>query len=102
MGTLLAHIQPAVNELLQTLSCSLSGTLPQICSVALVAEAQNPALVLVEPWNCTQFISLIEIPLKSLPILRQINCLICRLTDGALSHLVQISNQDIIQGQLQY
>ena len=49
----------------------------------------------------------VQIPLQSLPALQQINTaapcgVICELTEGAHSPLVQVIDKDIKQGCLQY
>ncbi|PKU44339.1 integral membrane protein dgcr2 idd [Limosa lapponica baueri] len=68
----------------------------------VVTQVQDPALGLVEPHTIGLGPSIqpIQILLKSLPTLQQINTptqlgVICKLTEGALDALVQIIDEDI-------
>ncbi|KAK4814940.1 hypothetical protein QYF61_006884 [Mycteria americana] len=86
LGTLLAHIQAAVNE-----------------------HPQDLALSLVEPHTVgpSPSIQPVQVPLQSLPPLKQINTpaqlgVICKLTEGALDPLFQITHKDIKQGWPQH
>jgi len=65
---------------------------------------QDPAFGLVEPHTTglSPSIQSVQIPLQSLPTLQQINtptqlCFICKLTEGALNPLIQITDKDIKQ-----
>ncbi|KAK4827977.1 hypothetical protein QYF61_022679 [Mycteria americana] len=82
-------------------------------SVALhgvvVTQVQDPALSLVESHTIGlgQLIQPVQIPLQSLPTLKEINAsaqlgVICKLTEGALNPLVQIIDKDIKQNWSQY
>ncbi|KAK4832461.1 hypothetical protein QYF61_023508 [Mycteria americana] len=93
MGTLLAHIQPAIS---QPITPALHGV--------VVAQVQDPALSLVEPHTIglSPSIQPVQVPLQSLPSLKQINTptqlgVVCKLTEGALDPLVQIIDKDIKQ-----
>ncbi|KAK4824684.1 hypothetical protein QYF61_017408 [Mycteria americana] len=102
LGTLLAHIQAAVNQHPQVLFC-LAAFQP-LCPkpVALhgvaVAQVQDLALGLVEP-HTTDLVPSIQ-PVQSLPPLKQINTptqlgVICKLTEGALNPFIQIIDKDV-------
>ncbi|KAK4824175.1 LOW QUALITY PROTEIN: hypothetical protein QYF61_011472, partial [Mycteria americana] len=104
LGTLLAHIQAAVNQHPQVLFC-LAAFQP-LCPkpVALhgvaVAQVQDLALGLVEP-HTIGLVPSIQ-PVQSLPPLKQINTptqlgVICKLTEGALDPFIQIIDKDIKQ-----
>ncbi|KAK4811103.1 hypothetical protein QYF61_016389 [Mycteria americana] len=107
LGTLLAHIQAAVNQHPQVLLC-LAAFQPLFPKpVALhgvdVAQVQDLALSLVEPHTIgpSPSIQPVQVPLQSLPTLKQINTpaqlgVICKLTEGALDPFVQIIDKDII------
>ncbi|KAK4815123.1 hypothetical protein QYF61_017398 [Mycteria americana] len=69
-----------------------------------VAQVQDPALSLVEPHttDLSPSIQPVQVPLQSLPLLKQINTpaqlgVICKLTEGALHPFVQIIDKDIKQ-----
>jgi len=73
-----------------------------------VTEVQDPAFGLVEPHTVGlgPLIQPVQIPLQSLPTLKQIDTpaqlgVICKLTEGALNTLVQIIDKDVKQGQTQ-
>ncbi|KAK4813127.1 hypothetical protein QYF61_011338 [Mycteria americana] len=113
LGTLLAHIQPAVDQHPQVLLCQAAFQPPFPKPVALhgvaVTQVQDPALSLVEPHTIgpSPWIQPVQVPLQSLPTLQQINTpaqlgVICKLTEGALNPLVQITDDDIKQDWPQY
>ncbi|KAK4813314.1 hypothetical protein QYF61_023989 [Mycteria americana] len=89
LGTLLAHIQATVNQHPQVLLCqaAFQPLLPKPVALHGVAVAQ--------------------VPLQSLPILKQINAptqlgVICKLTEGALDPFIQIIDKDIKQNWPQH
>ncbi|KAK4823855.1 LOW QUALITY PROTEIN: hypothetical protein QYF61_007503 [Mycteria americana] len=105
LGTLLAHIQPALDQHLQVLF--LWAAFQPLCPkpVALhgvaVAQVQDLALGLVEPHTIGfgPSIQPVQVPLQSLPPLKQINTptqlgVTCKLTEGALDPFVQIIDKD--------
>ncbi|KAK4830366.1 hypothetical protein QYF61_010143 [Mycteria americana] len=76
---------------------------------AIVTQVQDLALGLVEPHTIgpRPLIQPVQIPLQSLPLLKQINTpaelgVICKLTDGALDPFVQIIDKDVKQDWPQY
>ncbi|KAK4814948.1 hypothetical protein QYF61_006892 [Mycteria americana] len=94
LGTLLAHIQVAVNEHPQVLLCqaAFQPLFPKPVALHGVAVAQ------IQP---------VQVPLQSLPPLKQINTpaqlgVICKLAEGALDPLFQITHKDIKQGWPQH
>ncbi|KAK4824898.1 hypothetical protein QYF61_021138 [Mycteria americana] len=108
LGTLLAHIQAAVNQHPQVLFCW--AAFQPLCPkpVALhglaVTQVQDLALGLVKPHTVGlgPLIQPVQIPLQSLPTLKQINTpaqlgVICKLTEGALNPFIQIIDKDIKQ-----
>ncbi|KAK4806202.1 hypothetical protein QYF61_001126 [Mycteria americana] len=108
LGTLLAHIQVAVNQHPQVLLCQAAFQPLFPKPVALhgvaVAQAQDLALGLVEPHTIDLGPSIqpVQVPLQSLPPLKQINTpaqlgVVCKLTEGALDPLIQIIDKDIKQ-----
>ncbi|KAK4832946.1 hypothetical protein QYF61_026602 [Mycteria americana] len=113
LGTLLAHIQAAVNQHPQVLFCQAAFQPLFPRTVALhgvaVAQVQDLALGLVEPHTIGLGPSIqpVQVPLQSLPTLKQINTptqlgVICKLTEGALDPLVQIIDKDIKQNWPQH
>ncbi|KAK4818569.1 hypothetical protein QYF61_014705 [Mycteria americana] len=95
LGTLLAHIQAAVDQHPQVLLCQAAFQPLFPTPVALhgvaVAQVQDPTLGLVEPHTIDlgPWIQPVQVPLQSLPTLQQINTaaqlgVICKLTEGAL------------------
>ncbi|KAK4824258.1 LOW QUALITY PROTEIN: hypothetical protein QYF61_012524 [Mycteria americana] len=111
LGTLPAHIQPAIGQHPQVLFHQAAFQPPFPKPVALhgivVTQVQDPALSLVEPHaiGLGSLIQPAQIPL--LPTLKQINTptqlgVICKLTEGALRPLIQIIDKDIKQNQPQY
>ncbi|KAK4811287.1 hypothetical protein QYF61_023339 [Mycteria americana] len=108
LGTLLAHIQPAVNQHPQVLLCqaAFQPLFPKPVALhgVVVTQVQDLALGLVEPHttDLSPSIQPVQIPLQSLPTLKQIDTpsqfdVICKLTEGALNPLIQIIDKDIKQ-----
>ncbi|KAK4812409.1 hypothetical protein QYF61_019643 [Mycteria americana] len=108
LGTLLAHIEVAVNQHPQVLFClaAFQPLFPKPVTLhgVAVAQVQDLALGLVKPHTIDLGPSIqpIQVPLQSLPPLKQINTptqlgVICKLTEGALDPLVQIIDKDIKQ-----
>ncbi|KAK4816266.1 LOW QUALITY PROTEIN: hypothetical protein QYF61_014338 [Mycteria americana] len=92
LGTLLAHIQAAVNQHSQVLLCraAFQPLFPKPVALHGVAVAQP-----------------VQVPLQSLPTLKQINTpaqlgVICKLTEGALDPFVQIIDKDVKQNWPQH
>ncbi|KAK4832143.1 hypothetical protein QYF61_020883 [Mycteria americana] len=113
LGILLAHIQPAVNQHSQVLSCQAafqpSFPKPVALHGVVVTQVQDPALGLVEPHTVGLGPSIqpVQVPLQSLPPLKQINTpaqlgVVCKFTEGALNPLVQIIDKDMKQNWPQY
>ncbi|KAK4829076.1 hypothetical protein QYF61_002020 [Mycteria americana] len=113
LGTLLAHIQAAVNQHPQVLLCQAAFQPLFPKPVALhgvaVAQVQDLALGLVEPRTIDlgPWIQPVQVPLQSLPPLKQINTptqlgVICKLTEGALDPFVQIIDKDVKQNWPQH
>ncbi|KAK4817943.1 hypothetical protein QYF61_003373 [Mycteria americana] len=113
LGTLLAHIQPAVNQHPQVLFCqaAFQPLFPKPVALhgVVVTQVQDPALGLVEPHTIGPGPSIqpVQVPLQSLPTLKQINTpsllgVICKLTEGALDPFVQITDKDIEQNWPQH
>ncbi|KAK4830661.1 LOW QUALITY PROTEIN: hypothetical protein QYF61_012541, partial [Mycteria americana] len=102
LGTLLAHIQAAVNQHPQVLFCvaAFQPLFPKPVALhgVAVAQVQDLALGLVKPHTIGPSPSI----QPSLPTLKQINTptqlgVICKLTEGALDPFVQIIDKDIKQ-----
>ncbi|KAK4820324.1 hypothetical protein QYF61_023557 [Mycteria americana] len=113
LGTLLAHIQPAVNQHAQVLLCwaAFQPLFPKPIALhgVAVAQGQDLALSLVEPHTIDlgPWIQPVQVPLQSLPTLQQMNTptqlgVICKLTQGALDPFVQITDKDIKQNWPQH
>ncbi|KAK4806165.1 hypothetical protein QYF61_001088 [Mycteria americana] len=113
LGTLLAHIQAAVNQHPQVLLCQAAFQPLFPKPVALhgiaVAQAQDLALGLVKPHTIhpSPSIQPVQVPLQSLPTLQQINTptqlgVVCKLTEGALDPFVQIIDKDVKQNWPQH
>ncbi|KAK4830116.1 hypothetical protein QYF61_008543 [Mycteria americana] len=109
LGTLLAHIQAAVNQHPRALLCQAAFQplfpKPVALTGVVVAQVQDLALGLVEPHTIGlgPLIQPVQVPLQSLPTLQQINTptqlgVICKLTEGALNPLLQIIDEDICRG----
>ncbi|KAK4819628.1 hypothetical protein QYF61_008848 [Mycteria americana] len=108
LGTLLAHIQLAVNQHPQVLfRWAASQPLfpkPVALHGVAVTQVQDLALGLVEPRTIDLGPSIqpVQVPLQSLPPLQQINTptqlgVTCKLTEDALDPLVQIIDKDVKQ-----
>ncbi|KAK4815206.1 hypothetical protein QYF61_021825 [Mycteria americana] len=113
LGTLLAHIQAAVNQHPQVLLCQAAFQPLFPKPVALhgvaVAQVQDLALGLVKPHTIDLGPSTqpVQVPLQSLPTLKQINTptqlgVICKLTEAALDPFVQIIDKDVKQNWPQH
>ncbi|KAK4810530.1 LOW QUALITY PROTEIN: hypothetical protein QYF61_004493 [Mycteria americana] len=111
LGTLLAHIQAAVNQHSQVLFClaAFQPLFPKPVALHGVAVAQDLALGLVEPHTIDLGPSNqpVQVPLQSLPTLKQINTptqlgVICKLTEGALDPFIHIIDKDIKQNWPQH
>ncbi|KAK4826284.1 LOW QUALITY PROTEIN: hypothetical protein QYF61_007131 [Mycteria americana] len=105
LGTLLPHIQPAVNQHPQVLLCwaAFQPLFPKPVALhgVAVAQVQDPALGLVEPHTIgpSPSIQPVQVPLQSLPTLKQVNTpaqlgVICKLAEGALNPFIQIIDKD--------
>ncbi|KAK4813546.1 LOW QUALITY PROTEIN: hypothetical protein QYF61_009589 [Mycteria americana] len=108
LGTLLAHIQPAVDQHAQVLffQAAFQPLFPKPVALhgVVVIQVQDLALGLVEPHTIGLGPSMqpVQVPLQSLPTLKQIDVpaklgVICKLTEGILSPLIQIIDKDIKQ-----
>ncbi|GAB0204040.1 hypothetical protein GRJ2_002869600 [Grus japonensis] len=113
LGTLLAHIQPAIDQYLQVLfrQAAFQPLFPKPIALhgVIVTQVQDLALSLLEPHTVGlgPLIQTVQIPLQNLPTLKQINTptqlgVICKLTEGALNPLIQIIDKDIKQTWPQY
>ncbi|KAK4827773.1 hypothetical protein QYF61_021518 [Mycteria americana] len=113
LGTLLAHIQAAVNQHPQVLfrRAAFQPLFPKPVALhgVAVAQVQDLALGLVKPHTIglSPWIQPVQVPLQSLPTLKQINTptqlgVICKPTEGALDPLVQIIDKDIKQNWPQH
>ncbi|KAK4827170.1 LOW QUALITY PROTEIN: hypothetical protein QYF61_015132 [Mycteria americana] len=113
LGTLLAHIQLAVNQYPQVLFpwAAFQPLFPKPVALhgVVVLQVQDPALGLVEPHTIdfSPSIQPVQIPLQSSPTFKQIDTpaqlgVICRLTEGALNPFIQIIDKDINQDWLQH
>ncbi|KAK4825874.1 hypothetical protein QYF61_003148 [Mycteria americana] len=109
LGTLLAHVQLAVNQHPQVLFCqaAFQPLFPKPVALhgVVVSQVQDLALGLVKPHTIDLGPSIQ--PVQSLPILKQINTptqlgVICKLTEGALDPLVQIIDKDVKQNWPQH
>ncbi|KAK4810700.1 hypothetical protein QYF61_007674 [Mycteria americana] len=106
LGTLPAHVQPAINQHPQVLFCqaAFQPLFPKPVALhgVVVTQVQDLALSLVEPHTIDlgPLIQPVQVPLQSLPTLKQINTptqlgVVCNLTEGALDPLIQIIDKDI-------
>ncbi|KAK4820565.1 hypothetical protein QYF61_001628 [Mycteria americana] len=113
LGTLLAHIQEAVNQHSQFLLCraAFQPLFPKPVALheVAVAQVQDLALGLVKPHTIDLGPSIqpVQVPLQSLPPLKQINTptqlgVICKLTESTLNPFVQIIDKDIKQNWPQH
>jgi len=108
LGTLLAHVQPAVNQHPQVFFCWAAfqplTPKPVVLHGVVVTQVQDPAFGLAKPHTVDLGPSIqpVQIPLQSLPTLKQIDTptqlgVICKLTEGALIPLIQIIDKDVKQ-----
>ncbi|KAK4830422.1 hypothetical protein QYF61_011046 [Mycteria americana] len=113
LGTLLAHIQAAVNQHPQVLLCQAAFqplfSKPVALHGVAVAQVQDLALGLVKPHTIhpSPSIQPVQVPLQSLPTLQQINTptqlgVVCKLTESALDPFVQIIDKDVKQNWPQH
>ncbi|KAK4818444.1 hypothetical protein QYF61_013131 [Mycteria americana] len=113
LGTLLAHIQEAVNQHPQVLFCQAAFQPLFPKPVALhgvaVAQVQDLALGLVKPHtiDLSPSIQPVQVSLQSLPTLQQINTptqlgVVCKLTESTLDPFIQIIDKDIKQNWPQH
>ncbi|KAK4827207.1 hypothetical protein QYF61_015235 [Mycteria americana] len=113
LGTLLAHIQAAVNQHAWVLfhQAAFQPLFPKPVALhgVAVAQVQDLALGLVKPHTIDlgPLIQPVQVPLQSLPTLQQINTpaqlgVICKLTEGALDPFVQIIDKDVKQNWPQH
>ncbi|KAK4818207.1 hypothetical protein QYF61_008697 [Mycteria americana] len=113
LGTLPAHIQAAVNQHPQVLLCwaAFQPLFPKPVALhgVAVTQVQDPALSLVEPHTIDLGPSIqpVQVPLQSLPTLKQINTpaqlgVVCKLTEGALDPFIQTIDKDIKQNWPQH
>ncbi|KAK4815185.1 LOW QUALITY PROTEIN: hypothetical protein QYF61_021045 [Mycteria americana] len=100
LGTLLAHIQAAVNQHPQVLLCqaAFQALFPKPRCMGLLVK---PHTIDLGPW-----IQPVQVPLQSLPTLQQINTLtqlgVCKLTESTLDPFVQIIDKDVKQNWPQH
>ncbi|KAK4816620.1 hypothetical protein QYF61_019319 [Mycteria americana] len=113
LGTLLAHIQLAVDQDPQVLSCraAFQPLFPKPVALhgVAMAQVQDLALGLLKPHTIDlgPLIQPVQIPVQSLPTLQQINTpaqlgVICKLTEGALDPLIQIIDKNTKQNWPQH
>ncbi|KAK4831982.1 hypothetical protein QYF61_020365 [Mycteria americana] len=113
LGTLLAHIQAAVNQHPQVLfhQAAFQPLFPKPAALhgVAVAQVQDLALGLVkrDTVDLGPSIQPVQVPLQSLPTLQQINTpaqlgVVCKLAEGALDPFVQITDKDIKQNWPQH
>ncbi|KAK4822061.1 hypothetical protein QYF61_008870 [Mycteria americana] len=106
LGTLLAHIQLAVDQHPQVLfrRADFQPLFPKpvVLHGVIVTQVQDLALSLVKFHTIgpSPLIQPVQIPLQSLPTLQQINTpaqlgVVCKFTEGALDPLIQIIDKDI-------
>jgi len=99
MDTLLAHVQPPAKQHPKVLfhPASFQPLLlkPVVLHRVVVTEVEDPALGLVETHKIglDPSVQSVQIPLQSLPPLKQVNThsqlgAICKLTEGALNHRI--------------
>ncbi|KAK4815221.1 hypothetical protein QYF61_022868 [Mycteria americana] len=113
LGTLLAHIQAAVNQHPQVLFrwAAFQPLFPKPVALhgVAVTQVQDLALGLVgsHTIDLGPSIQPVQVPLQSLPTLQQINTpaqlgVICKLTESALDPFVQIIDKDVKQNWPQH
>ncbi|KAK4832409.1 hypothetical protein QYF61_022544, partial [Mycteria americana] len=99
LGTLRAHIQVALDQHSQVLfrwaAFQPLFPKPPVLHRVVVTQVQDPALDLVEPHTVGlgPWIQPVQVPLQSLPTLKQINApaqfgVVCKFTEGALNPLL--------------
>jgi len=112
LGTLLAHVQPAVDEHPKILFCQADfQTLfpkPVALHGVVATEVQDPPFGIVETHSVglSPLIQPVQIPLQSFPTLKQVDTpiqlgVICKLTEGPLNPLIQIIDKDVKQNRTQ-
>ncbi|KAK4814102.1 hypothetical protein QYF61_008197 [Mycteria americana] len=108
LGTLPAHVQLAASQHPQVLFCqaAFQPLFPKPVALhgVVVAQVQDLALGLVKPHTIGlgPCIQPVQIPLQSLPTLKQIDTaaqfgVVCKLAEGTLNPLIQIIDKDIKQ-----
>ncbi|GAB0181288.1 cAMP-dependent protein kinase inhibitor alpha [Grus japonensis] len=113
LATWLAHIQPSVDQHPQVLfhQAAFQPLFPKPVALpgVVVTQVKDPALSLVEPHTVglSPSIQPVQIPLQTLPALKQINTpaqlgVIFKFTEGALNPLAQIIDKDIKENWPQY
>ncbi|GAB0181607.1 hypothetical protein GRJ2_000626000 [Grus japonensis] len=113
LGTLLAPIQPAVDQHLQVLFYQIAFQplfpKPVAFHGVVVTQVQDLALGLVESHTVGlgPSIQLVQIPLQSLPTLKEIDSptpldVICKLTEGAFDPLILNIDKDMKENWPQY
>ncbi|KAK4818965.1 hypothetical protein QYF61_022632 [Mycteria americana] len=106
LGTLPAHIQPAVNQHPQVLFCraAFQPLFPKPVALhgVAVAQVQDLALGLVKPHtiDLSPSIQPLQVPLQSLPPLKQINTPAHNLVSSA--NLLRIIDKDVKQNRPQH
>ncbi|PKU39453.1 rna-directed dna polymerase from mobile element jockey- hypothetical protein [Limosa lapponica baueri] len=113
LGTLLAHVQPAVDQHPQVLLCqaALQPLCPKLLELhgVVVTQVQDPTLGLIEihPVSLSPLIQPVQIPLQSLSTHQHVDTptqlgVVCELNEGALDPLVQIIDKDVKENWPQY
>ena len=113
LGTLPAQVQLAVNQHPQVLfhQAVFQPLFPKPVALheVVVTQVQDSALGVIEPYTADigPLTQPVQIPLQSLPTIKQINTptqldVICKLSEGALDPLIQIIYKDIKQNWPQY
>ncbi|KAK4827398.1 LOW QUALITY PROTEIN: hypothetical protein QYF61_017803 [Mycteria americana] len=89
------------------LACIDTGDCPEL--ILGIAPTQDPTLGLVEPHevHTGPLLQLVQVPLDGIPSLRHVNCttqlgVICKLAEGALDPIVNVTDEDIKQHWSQY
>jgi len=113
LGTLLAHVQLAVDQHPKNFfhRAASQPLFPKPVAVhgVVVIEVQDPAFGLVETHTVglSPSIQPVQIPLQSLPNLKQIDTpaqfgVTCKLTEGSLNPFIQIIDKDVKEDWPQY
>ncbi|KAJ7421365.1 hypothetical protein BTVI_18657 [Pitangus sulphuratus] len=109
LGTLMAHVQLAADQNPQALFCraSVQPLLPKPVALAWgccdpSAGPPTPGVIELITIGFRPSIQHVQVLLQSLPALQKINTptqlgVICKLTEGSLKLLVQISDKDTMQ-----